>query len=562
MFDLKRLLHKKADHPMANLHEARKALAELPVNDAFKALEEISFWIESMREAEIESLAERAAVIKLLDETAQPFQRNLVRDYLAATRMNKAQESRYWMTLFEFWKRLATGYFICIDGADKGGKGAEQVRQDLPLLTVRAMHALAGQIKLMHLRYRPIEERTWSDVIKLYNLAEGKLFMRSLVAAYPSSETATNAQQALLKILMLEAAAPDRLVPPQIELAERLVNQFASSFVLAEQPTGCAYLFDLAARKPPARLLPGVHTHSMMRFFGAGSVLPKLEDTMRQVKLSAVPQDLAVDEASHKDELLDLLTQLLQAWSATPPQRKHTRKTVVSRLNVVHGIAEIRRRIVGMDSKVAIHSVENKDMLYQERLDLRLYGFVTEKTQQMLAEAAVRAAAAVPEEGETESWVMENISACGFGAVIAEVTEDWVKVGSLLGLRPEAGSQWSVGVVRRLSRTPQMQIYVGVQTLAQEPVSVRLRPIGFKVSVWEKVAEVEVHDFITALLLPKATHCVEETCLLLEPGTFAANKEFELMMHGEKSRIRLNALLEQGSDFERASFILVEPRKS
>jgi hypothetical protein len=78
--------------------------------------------------------------------------------------------------------------------------------------------------------------------------------------------------------------------------------------------------------------------------------------------------------------------------------------------------------------------------------------------------------------------------------------------------------------------------------------------------VWEKVAEVEVHDVITSLLLPKATHCVEETCLLLEPGAFAANKEFEMLMHGEKSRIRLNTLLEQGNDFERASFTVVGPR--
>jgi hypothetical protein len=217
-------------------------------------------------------------------------------------------------------------------------------------------------------------------------------------------------------------------------------------------------------------------------------------------------------------------------------------------------MAEIRRRVAGVETQAAASPAENKDIVYQERLDLKLYGFVTEKTRQLMAEAAARAAAAVPEEEETESWVMENISECGFGAVIPEVAGDWVKVGTLLGLRPEGGKQWSVGVVRRLTRTPQLKVYVGIQTLVHEPVSVRLRPVGFKVSVWEKVAEVEVHEFVTAMLVPKSGNCLEETCLLLEPGSFQANRNYEMVAHGEKSRVRLTMLLEQGDDFERVAF--------
>jgi hypothetical protein len=254
---------------------------------------------------------------------------------------------------------------------------------------------------LLHLRYRPVDERTWSDVIKLYMLAEGKLFVRELVTATPFYQTPTSVQQEILKILMLEAAAPDRLAPAQIELAEGLVGQFASSFVMAEEPQDCTYYFDLSARKAPARLQPGTRTHSVMRFFGAGSALPKLEETLRQVKLSIVPQELDVDDPGRKDELLDLLSQLLQSWSATPPQRKYARKTVVSRLNVVNGFSEIRRRVAGTERIVPNSRIDNTDMLYQERLDLRLYGFVTEKTRQMMVDAATRAVEVKPEEGRS-----------------------------------------------------------------------------------------------------------------------------------------------------------------
>lgn len=558
MINLRRFLQKKPDHPMADVREARKALAGLPVDDPFKSLEEISFWLQSLYDLESAKFADRIAVAKLLDETAQPFQRALSRDYLAATRMNKAQENRLWGVSFEYWRRLAAVYFVCIESIDRGARGTEQLTGKLPDLTIRALRALASQIKLLHLRYRPVDERTWSDVTKLYMLAEGKLFVRELVTAAPFYQTPTSVQQEILKILMLEAAAPDRLAPAQIELADRLVGQFASSFVMAEEPQDCTYYFDLSARKAPARLQPGTRMHSVMRFFGAGSALPKLEETLRQVKLSIVPQELDVDDPGRKDELLDLLSQLLQSWSATPPQRKYARKAVVSRLNVVNGFSEIRRRVAGTERIVPNSRIDNTDMLYQERLDLRLYGFVTEKTRQMMVDAATRAVEVKPEEDTTESWVMENISESGFGAIIPELAQDWVKVGSLLALRPENGAEWRVGVVRRLSRTPQLKVYVGIQVLAHEPVSVRLRPIGTKHSVWENVAEIQAQAFLTAVLLPQSVYCLEESCLLLEPGNYESNREYELIMRGEKSRVRLTTVFEQGEDFERTGFALVE----
>ena len=38
----------KPDHPMADLKQAKVLIAELPANDAAKALEEITFWLDSV----------------------------------------------------------------------------------------------------------------------------------------------------------------------------------------------------------------------------------------------------------------------------------------------------------------------------------------------------------------------------------------------------------------------------------------------------------------------------------------------------------------------------------
>jgi len=42
----------KSDHPMADERGAKEFLAELPAGDAFKALAEISFWLDATRTAE------------------------------------------------------------------------------------------------------------------------------------------------------------------------------------------------------------------------------------------------------------------------------------------------------------------------------------------------------------------------------------------------------------------------------------------------------------------------------------------------------------------------------
>ena len=41
-----------------------------------------------------------------------------------------------------------------------------------------------------------------------------------------------------------------------------------------------------------------------------------------------------------------------------------------------------------------------------------------------------------------ESWIVENISEGGFGAIVPQVKGDWIKVGSLLGVQSETAQYW------------------------------------------------------------------------------------------------------------------------
>jgi hypothetical protein len=553
---LKKIFGRRPDHPLADVREVRKMLEELPRDDPLKALEELSFWLDSVRSADSFRLTDQLAVLKSLDEAAQPITRHLGDKYRRASRMNLLEENRIWLVSFEFWKRVAAAYLHCIEQFEERVPGAEAIRGDLVLISTRAVRALAQQNKWLYARYRPYDERIWTELAHLYLLAQAQSFGRSLVTAYPGEAVKTTLVQEYLRALMLAVSAPDGLTPEQIEMADRVVTLFGGAFTLAETPQQDSMFYvDLSGRQPPARLIKGTLLNAAMRFLSSGNAAKKLEALAAQIRQGMALTGTGLEEFD-RHSLLEVLDSLQDYWAAEPAQRRFLRKKVVLRVQVVHGFKEIRRKIASLERSAVSGEPGNRDILYQERLDLKLYGFVTEKTKRTMAEAATRAVATEKEEEATESWLVENISECGYGAVIQNVGQDWVRVGMLIGMKPEGSQKWVVGVVRRLTRDRRHQVYVGIQAIDREAISARLRPVGASVSAWDLTGDTMVHDIVPAFVLVRAPHCVgEENTLLLEKGTFAVGKSYDLLMSAGARTIRLEKLLEEGVDFQRVSFL-------
>src|SRR3990167_2811565 len=98
---------KKSDHPMADMKSAQALLDDLPKNDAHKMLMELTEWIESVADNPDFKLDHQFAVLRLLDETAQPYARKLARDYFTPQELNKSQENRLWLGLGNFYRPAA-----------------------------------------------------------------------------------------------------------------------------------------------------------------------------------------------------------------------------------------------------------------------------------------------------------------------------------------------------------------------------------------------------------------------------------------------------------------------
>lgn len=421
---------RKPDHPLADEKSTKEALASLPKNDAEKAIEGLRDWLVSVGATEDFKAERRAEIFLLLDETVQPFQRKLARDYVSVANLTKTQEARIWKTLSGFWKDLAGAYSSCIDqcAADSGVAGRLKAR--LPLLCVRAVRAFAGQLKWQYMHHEPEDPETWQAIARVYRFAEQRSIQGETIRLFPNAPQTSSAEREFVKLLMLAASSPDCLQRRDIELADWIVAHVGASFVFsaAHQPQSTYNYIDLAGGVPPKRLVQAPPASPDLRFFASGAAQGQLDNVIRVLESGALPSDLNLGGTYESAQVLGVCTMLKAFWSTPPPVRQSDRYEVKHSLNVAIGMAAVLARLQG-------------------------------------GQAAASA----------ETWVTENIGAGGVAAVVSNVQGDWLDIGKLVGLSVAGGSgAYSVGVVRRWSRRPKLQYGVAIRTFAKAAYPVNL----------------------------------------------------------------------------------------
>jgi hypothetical protein len=493
----------KSDHPMAGAGEARKILDAIPIADPLKALDDLNHWLESVRTWEGFRPEHRAQLVQMVDEAAQAHLRKLQRDYLSSPRLSKSQENRLWAAICESYRQSAIAFARCIDSFATRQKGWEDLKQSMPLLTVRALRALAAQLKWQYIRYSPSDNSLWGLIARIYALAENREYAQTKAAAYPGVPGETSSEQEFLKAVVMAASSPDSLLPIEIDLAERLIAHFSGSFKLTlDYQPDIAYWIDLAASQPPLRLARPPQRAPTLRFFAAGGALKELGQLIQTVKSTgAVPSQLGLGE-TEPDVVLEVLDHLALYWSPKPPERKTPRHRVKSRLAATHGFDGV------------------------------LAALATSGEVQF-------------EQNKVESWIVENVSAGGFGASVPQIQGEWLKIGCLVGLQPEGGTNWVIGVVRRFHRESPQQGTVGIQTLARAALPVK---VGLQNGQTGTSGNTE-----TAILLNPADSAPEAQ-LLLRAGVLVAGRNLELERNGKLHLLMPTGARERGEDYELVRF--------
>jgi hypothetical protein len=490
----------RPDHPMADAKSARRILDELP-RDPVKALEELGHWHESVSQfADLRPEA-RIELLLLIDAAAEDRVRKITREYLAPARLTRFQENRLWTAANGYWRQAGLALARAVDLFVQGAKSVERAKPQLPLLLVSALRALGQQIAWAHLRYGPHDPVVWGTFNRIYGYAEAQGLAQTQLTARVGALQGRTPQLEYLRGLMLGVSAPESLLPAQLDVADKLIGRFAHQLRFgAGRSAETPFWTDVQNPMVPQRASRLLQPAPSVRFFGAGPALTELAALRDRLRASTAPHaDLGLGSPVEREDALGLLEHLLKCWSPQAPARRHERHAVKSRLDVANGWSGV-------------------------------------------LEALDPSASLAFDGGGMESWVVENVSAGGFGALVAAVKGDWLRVGALVAMQPEGGSNWLVGVVRRVQKTSGSQARVGVETLARSPEIAQ-----FSLGPGEAPSEI-------GMLLRPGAPGAAEVRIALRPGVFAPGHNLECR-DGKVQRVFLpTRIADHGEDYEIGSF--------
>lgn len=493
---LKLFNRRTSDHPFADLREAREFVAALSTSDALQSLEDLTHWLDSVADESTFKPEHQAQAFFLIDEAAQQHVRRLVRDYLGA-RQAKAREVRVWNGLYAYWQHAAGAFVRLVGSSGAGGRDAESLKTHLPLLCVRALRTCAALLKWMHLRYGPVDNAIWTEIARVYAVAERMHVSQTPVQVYPGVAEQSSMQAELLRLFMFAACSPDSLAPVEMEIAERLIAHFSPRFATAAASRAdTPYWVDLGAATAPRRGPVPPDASQTVGFFGAGAAYEALLELGEDIRASGVvPSQINLGGTHETEHVLAAVDHLAQHWAPRLPERRHARQPAKSRLTVAHGFDDV------IDALLE-HGGAMRD--------------------------------------EIESWIMEDVSVGGFGARVPSVKGDWLHIGGLLGLQHEGSQQWAVGIVRRLAHEGESQATVGIQVLSRTAVPVELRiRTEYGLSL----------DSEIGILLP-ALRADDELRLLLRPGVYVSGQVFRVETANAERLLMPVRLIERDGDYE------------
>lgn len=428
----------KVDHPLATPKGADKIIGGISAREPCKALEEANQWLSSINETAAFKLQRRLELVDALDVVTRKSQERLIDEYLGLAE-GDAQEKRIWQPASNFWKLLGDAYLACARQSSDPNSVPAAVKDRLPLVATRGLRALRNQLKWTLLQYGILRSEFWGECGRFAMLAESvecaaypiELFANGIARSSPNDE--------MLRIMMFWSAMPSGLSPIEQDIAERLVVHLTPKFRAGAQVADkYDYFFDLDGSRPPLRFVRSAPVGAATRYFDVGEGRAAVHALYSATASSAnLPVGINWGPAAENNIVLRVLKHLSVHWAEELPPRAATRQKSESSMEAVHGYSSVA-------------------------------GLVAPQREQGLALIGAPL---------SETWVTEDMSNGGCGAIVPHSKGDGLRVGVLVALREQADLPWKIGIIRRIKGHNYRQHHVGVQFLSRGAVPVYLRTL-------------------------------------------------------------------------------------
>lgn len=538
------------DGVLTNLKTVSRWVQELPAGDIYSAQEKVVQNLIQFNHSDKGYGKDRLQVLMHLDEETREMQASLCLQYLRNSRMSKSIESRLWIAIHAFYWEITRSYhgFLMDFVANPGGS---KIQTYIPLVTARAIRGFADIIKWRYFRYEKMDEKLWLRLHNLYRIAEFDNFATTQVMVYKGDGRPHSPADEYARAMLLSPFGSGNLVPREIEMVDQWLDSWSELFRIDTlyDPDRHAFYID-TSKGSGIKRCRNQASEPTLRYLATRGLLDHIAGVRAALKNGTAPASLGLTEDFRLPEGYNLLDQVETEWSPLDQRdrRRSPRMRQSGRWRVVHGLANICTAL----SK-AEHQGHQAQLSPEEILDIKLYGFVTERTKDRLTERdrenSIR--------NKQELWEQTDASEIGLGFKVGQADSEWVKVGRLVAVAPEEDEAWSLGIISRMARQDQGSRLVGIKVLSGHFQPVILKPDAADTALSYVVDEPDypsVDQHSRALLLSDDG----KEQLLIDGAGYSRDRRYILRVAKADSRvIRLEAVEETGESWLRVSFNVV-----
>lgn len=541
---------KSEEDPLSDLKTVSRWMQELPAGDIYTAQEQVVQSLIQFNHAGLAMSRERLQVLMHLDEQARDMQYSLCLQYLRNPRMSKVIESRLWTAIHAFYWEVTRGYhaFVMDFVAHPGGS---KIQPMIPLIAARALRGFADIFKWRYFRYERVEEKLWQRVHNLYRITEFDNFQGNRFKLYNSDPTPSSCMDEYIQSLLLSPLGTGSLTPKQLEMIDQWLDNWSAHSTLESQydPNRHFFFVDFTQGHPLKRIREQLNPEDSQRFLNIKPLLEHIAQVEKDLRTGTLPATLGLGEDFRLPDGYDLLHYVGNEWAPVNERDRRIapREQAEGHCEVLRDLASICHRLE-QEQEIVEGTQAQHQLSPEEILDIKLYGFVTERTKSSLVQRSHS-----QRDLSAEQWSMHDRSETGVGILIKNEDSEWVRVGKLLALRLDPGQYWSLGIVRRLTRTQDDMRKIGVQTLEGRPLQVFLDqeestgPLSYSVDD----TGFDSNPPVQALTFEGDQ---QENLIILEGSRYAHGRHYRLREPRGIHRIRLDAVRDKGDGWLMATF--------
>lgn len=526
MLDVLEWVKKRAD-PHADADSDPAAfLSSLRGADPDTTLNQLSGWLAPGAHATEADPRSRSQILARIDDAGAAHVAALLAQYLGSPEGRQAARESTWKSLLRYQSGLTQGLCASAQVLATAAITERGLRQQAAVSAARALGACRRLAKICLVHYASVPGSLWRLAYSVHAHAEKAGCTLFPAKAHADQRTIVTAEQELLRLLMLQASAPDMMAPEHIEVADRVIEQLGSHFTLrapgvADNP----FCFDPQGDAPPRRAagMPAA-ADAAARYFGPGIGLDALERLHKELAAARHDHVKAFGPDIPLDAQMSALHHLLLFWRSkspySPPPHAHA-----------SGNMQVLRRYAQIWKQLSSGGGGKRELAFADAAD---------------------SAPSLPEQ-----WVLRDAGGNELGAEMPQASGAWAKCGEMVGLTMEGGGDCWIGMIRRMRAEPGAAPRADIAVLSRKPRALPLRAVhelGDGNAVSDAASRQFAFDEVQAIILADGTEGATPPNLLLPPQAWHEGRVFEAKV-GEASRfVRALQVVRRGSDYVRATF--------